>query len=436
MPSPIIYDTSKRFCFDGLPLSEQILERAEEADLLELVKTASRSYIDGDRRIGKTTLVMSTLGKAKIPVLRIDLEGITSLEKLVERMHMSLRSFLDEYPAVRKKLFSTEKTNTEIGASILGLNFKIGGEKSVAAAGIENNLDAILHVVTEVARRAGGVVFVDEFQEVKNFNIDKPEEIMGSFASASDPAKTKNEVCFLFAGSNRHEMRQIFSGIRSKFYQQARTFTVNAIPEAQMLPFLEKRFGAEISKEIGKAAYAWTQGIPGDLQRLYSAMKRITGDRKVITMADLVAAEDAVVADVGRNYALTVKTRPVDEKVILDNIASLKIFSITKLWEAPDIQEMGVERADAAMEGLLRSGLINIPSNSDTIRWPEPILHHYLERNPALAHRDAGHYFPRPKKNNEILVIPPSTPLSENLKARVGKVSSPSAKKSPHTPTV
>lgn len=388
------YETEGRFRFDGWADPDHSVYRDETKDLIALVKNGSRIYIDGARRNGKTTLVLNSMAEARIPTLRIDLEGVASTEKFIERVESSANKFLDAYPAVRKKLTSGSKAKGNAGLNFWFIKGGVEYERSMDGKTIGHSIDSLLDVVRKVAEEAGAVVFVDEFQTVKDPRLKNPGEIMGSFASISDPAQTRQQVSFVFAGSNRHAMHQIFAGSESLFFQRTQNISLGPIPEEQIIPFLNERFGGEVPESVSHEAYRWTEGIPGDLQRLYSALRRGVREGDAVEPRDLHHAKNVVVEDLGRSYQLTLQTLDVDQLQLLDIVAKGGIRSVQELNVAAKARNIHPEALKKAMNHILCTGLLHVSGIEHKISRPEPILFHYLAANPAMEHRPSGHILP------------------------------------------
>ena len=388
------YDFTNCFRFDGWASPEHTVARPEADDILAAVMNRQRIFVDGPRRCGKTTLIINTLESHDIPVLRLDLDGVETCEKLLERIARDTNGFLDKHPEVRTKLTEGKKTKAGAGANLFGfLSLNYETERDQPARPIGRSLDSLLSAVDEVARAAGAVVFCDEFQAIKSHKMANPTEVLGSFAAISDPARTRGSVPYVFAGSNRHAMHALFHGPESAFFQRTRNLQIGPIPEETIIPFLNSRIDAEVAPEVGREAYLWTDGIPGDLQRLYSATQRVIGDRKIVTMADLEAAKTSIINDIGRSYTLTLQALRKDELEMLDVIASRDIRNLSQLRDHIEGKDISVEDAQKTLFNLAKLGLINVPNRTFEIARPEPIMFRYLERYPAINHHPQNALF-------------------------------------------
>lgn len=384
MPTP--YDTSDAFFFDGRARPPHAVRRPEADDLLELIESGARSFVDGPRRCGKTTLAMNTVDEAKRPLLRVDLQSVSSHEGMIARVDLAVRDFLKKYPKAREKLFSRNEVESEIGAPTWLLDAKITGKRISSEEPERTTLDAKLGTLVDIARHVKGVVFVDEFQAVKDVG-DRPGEVLGAFAAVSDPSYGEKPVPFIFAGSNRFGMHQIFSGVNSLFFQHTKNLPVGPVEAELILPFLADRLGIPMAPGVGEEAYRWTEGITGDLQRLFSVLKRTTAGMKKATLGDLERAKTNLVADLARYYGKSLRELDDDSLRLLDVIAKKDVRQVTDLNR--HASEAGLKNGEmiGAVDTLSRAGLLHLPISEEVIQRPDPILFHYISGVPAWKHR-------------------------------------------------
>jgi hypothetical protein len=381
----------ERFRFDGFVTTDFAVRRPETDALAELLEQGQRVYLDGPRRCGKTSLVLNCAAEAARKVLHIDLTGVETGGKLLERVDGSTRRFLRESPAVKRVLQGrSEATKATISAGLPGV-FKadIAGERQTSLAPPAVTLDTLLDAVAEVAREAKAVVFIDEFQSVKSRTIEHPAEVLGSFAAVSSPSRTRDEVSWVFAGSNRHAMHQIFTASTGTFYQHVRNLPIGPIPAELILPFLGARLGAKMSDALSLDAYRWAEGIPGDLQRLYcSVQARMVRHEKEVTAEVLDLAKADVLRDLGRSYSIALQKINGQSAVaarLLDLVAQNNLRSVDQLRVKCRAVRFPGADANRALLEIMEEGLLHVES-SGLLQRPEPLLFHYLVDRPAVTH--------------------------------------------------
>lgn len=394
------------FYFDSWAPPQNCVARPEAQRLLQRVTAGSRVFVDGPRRCGKTTLVLNTLEEAGIPVVRIDLSGVETEQSMIERILTDLEMFLHDHPDFAPEQGS-KTTKGGLSGTLGFLTVNLERETSAGPAQRPNSLDAALALVSDVARNCGAAVFVDEFQALKSARLEHPSSTLGAFAAASDPARTRHGVSWIFAGSNRYSMHRIFGGNEGQFFLRTDPICVGPISKEMIVPFLNSRLGeGRLSKALGGKAYDWCEGIPGYLQRLYGTIADEHGHTaRRLTEADLEAAQDEVLRSLGRSYALDLRSCPVDALRLLDLIGSRDIRSMPALREAITSIGLNVKDAHIAFTHLLRSGHLSMQVASEVIERPDPMLFHYIATTPAIHHRESafvGHH-----------LLPPDPPLGD-----------------------
>ena len=91
------------------------------------------------------------------------------------------------------------------------------------------------------------VVF-DEFQEVKK--LDAGDQVL---AMLRGKIQFLQDTCFVFSGSVRSDMVDIFTNPKSPFFKSAMTISVANIPDDEFAPFLIERF--KTGKRIADRAF-------------------------------------------------------------------------------------------------------------------------------------------------------------------------------------
>ena len=102
------------------------------------------------------------------------------------------------------------------------------------------------------------VVFFDEFQEiVENLEERESRHLLGVLRAE---IQRHTRVAYLFAGSARGSMLELFTAERSHFYQSATILDVGPIPQADMAKFFKKQFARgkrELSADTCRRFLPW-----------------------------------------------------------------------------------------------------------------------------------------------------------------------------------
>ncbi|MEA2081433.1 MAG: hypothetical protein U9O97_01645 [Elusimicrobiota bacterium] len=97
-------------------------------------------------------------------------------------------------------------------------------------------LDDLLTAVSSKADREKkkAVVVFDEFQEITNYGDDEIERKMRSVF------QSHNNVSYIFMGSKRHMMNELFNNSNRPFYRSGKHFPLGKIEKTEFKTFIEK----------------------------------------------------------------------------------------------------------------------------------------------------------------------------------------------------
>jgi len=289
IPNPFVYG---QVLVPGRPFCPR---PALEAQVLEAAQTQSRIVLMGERRMGKSSLVEHTLKDSAHVLVSVDLRGLISVEDFIDRLTMHLTSTLRAHRAVLKHLPAplqdalTFLDEIKLHAGPLELSAR--GKPT--ASTVIRAMDAI----ERASRWKRLTVFFDEFQDiVENLEERESRHLLGVLRAE---IQRHTQVAYIFAGSARGSMLDIFTGERSHFYQSATFLEVGPIPEADMGRFLVEQFarggrritpatlhdiftlaGASPNDQQQLAYHLWTQSTPGviDREALRRAFLNIMGE--------------------------------------------------------------------------------------------------------------------------------------------------------------
>jgi hypothetical protein len=254
-----------------------------EAQVLEAAETQSRIVLVGERRMGKSSLVEHTLKDSSHLLVSVDLRGLISVEDFIDRLTMHLTSALKSHRAVLKHLPAPLQDALtfldEVKLHAGPLEFSARGKPK--ASSVIRAMDAI----ERASRWKKLTVFFDEFQDiVENLEERESRHLLGVLRAE---IQRHTQVTYIFAGSARGSMLDIFTGERSHFYQSATFLEVGPIPEADMSRFFSEQFarggrkvtpatvhdiftlaGPSPNDQQQLAYHLWTQSTPGVVEKV------------------------------------------------------------------------------------------------------------------------------------------------------------------------
>lgn len=253
------------FQYSGVAEAAAYLPRAEiETRLLEYAKSGQNLLVQGPRRVGKTSVVTNTFEalqrKKKCYFLKADFFGTSSLKGVRD----ILARALDQLPLtaqLKRKLGS--QVSKIMGMSTFGFGVNWRGTSR------EQMVEDILEMFAEINRARPLVVFFDEFQSL----LDMPNaaEVLGRLRSE---IQRQSKVFYIFAGSDRARLREIFFVENGPFLKSAALLEVGLIERERFIPWLEERFAAgkrKVDPSVWAPLFDLANDVPGDLQQFCHA---------------------------------------------------------------------------------------------------------------------------------------------------------------------
>lgn len=213
------------------------------------------------RRYGKTSLSLQALSQVKLPYVIVDLykafseedierfilNGIGTLLGSIEKKHKQLISLASDF-------FSTLHVNVSIEKYGLQLDFS---KRKISPA--ENILNALkkLHDLAE-KRQKKIVLYLDEFQSIAEVCQDHTIE-----AAIREVAQQSEYIVFLFSGSDRHLIEDIFGDKKKPFYNLCDIITLGRISEEHYTRHLHKasneKWGKPPTQDVIDRIFLYTE---------------------------------------------------------------------------------------------------------------------------------------------------------------------------------
>jgi hypothetical protein len=241
--------------FYGVPVTGQafINRKDEIQELVNNLSTGQNVIIFSPRKYGKTSLILQVLEKLKkkgIITFYLDLfpissrqEFITSYAKAIAKIYPkpiqnAIKQIKKILPRIIPKIVfkKDDMPDVEISYDLREDDIPL----------IEDLFEAV-NKEAENKKRYACVVF-DEFQEITIW--DKNREIEKKMRSIFQFHKN---VAYVFMGSKRHILNEIFHSKNRPFYLFGKYFPLNKIKEDEFIEFIKDRFnkgGFKISEDL------------------------------------------------------------------------------------------------------------------------------------------------------------------------------------------
>lgn len=240
-----------------------------EKVLRSCLESRQNIVIDGERRVGKTSMVCETVRKEKKwLLLYIDLLQIKSVDDLCQRMIKAFISMEQKAGFLEKVM----KTLAHLKPSVT--MDPLTGTPSVSvdamSAAKPESIEGILDLIQNESDRRSLVVVLDEFQDILNLR-DSP----AVQAVMRGKIQFHSQIPYVFLGSIRNRMNEIFSSSDSPFFKSASSLHLGPIEEKDFIRFLSAKFkksGMIVDKAFFKEIFVVAQNTPGDIQELCAAL--------------------------------------------------------------------------------------------------------------------------------------------------------------------
>ena len=300
------YDSPKYFC-----------DRVEETrELVEAVENGRNVTLLAPRRMGKTGLIQNAFH-----VLRKGGEWKTAYVDVFAAQ--DLTEFVRRFGAA---VIGTMDTNFEKALKAAGRFFRsfrpvvsvdpTTGTSSYSFALDPQNAEATLKECFDYLAKRGGrcVVAIDEFQQVAEFPEKGTEALLRSYIQFLP--KTR----FVFAGSKRHLMAEMFSAPKRPFYNSTQMFPLGVIGKSAYYDFAARHMrtaGVKLSSEVFGEVYDRFDGVTWYVQ---AVMNRLFGFRSA-GADDVARAIDRLVAENSYNFGNLLETLPPGSIRLLKAVA-------------------------------------------------------------------------------------------------------------------
>ena len=336
------------FRYGCVVAGENYCRRPElQRQLAELVKSGQNVVVQGPRRMGKTSLVVETVKSLRgITLLYVDLFSVRSVGEFCRKVVSATakcgkRSFLERTAKLVKGLRPVFSVDHDTGAPTISVDVK-------SARSVESIEEVMDMIASHSSSKRLCVVF-DEFQDI----LDLPDAD-AVLATLRAKIQFLPDTPFIFLGSVRNRMRDIFDSPRSPFFKSAISFGVERIDETAMTDFLIGRFkvgNRSIDRktvgEILKAA----DYISGDVQELCETTWLVTGDGQKISGDDVAKGLDAVFARESRAFISTYGRLTTVQANVLKGLAEP---NHCKLFSGEFMETYGIRNVGSISKALKR----------------------------------------------------------------------------------
>lgn len=235
---------SLRKVIDRFPLSlafdEAFCNRTEELSKLKMCIEHHRPVLlMSPRRYGKTSLALRAIEATNLPYAHIDLFSAIDeqdIERAILKGVGNLISTIELLPQKALKLAGDVFKGTHIRAALTTIGVEVEFSRSndkKPVYRIQDILEKLEKLSLKVNKKI--VLFFDEFQCIREITTDHALE--GVFRQAAQQTKM---ISFIFSGSNRHLLKELFDDRNRPFYKLCERIILERISEEKYTPHIQK----------------------------------------------------------------------------------------------------------------------------------------------------------------------------------------------------
>ena len=340
-------------------------DREAETDFLRKQIINGRNVaLISPRRMGKSGLIQHFFNQADIKehyhVFFVDIYATTSLAEFVYTLSKEIYDQLKPQATVWKEKFFQIITSLRIGFKLDAMTgtptFDLGlGDIQTP----QSTLDEIFAYISEADKPC--IIGIDEFQQIGEYAEKNVEALL----------RTKIQQCqraqFIFAGSKRHIMSNMFNSPSKPFYQSTINMGLEPIPINTYTEFATKLFkdyNKDIDRDVIQTIWKQYDGYTWFVQMMMNELFALTPQKETCHSNMIAEAQHNVILSQENSYKDLLAKLPPRQKTVLQaiakertahNINSTKFIKKYNLSSASSVQ--------AAVKLLLKNDFITQTDN-------------------------------------------------------------------------
>ncbi len=215
-------------------------DREEELQLmLRNCENRSDTTLISQRRMGKTGLILRLFDELKdvrpdIHTIYLDIFASRTFDDFIKLLaEAAMRSFQPKTSIGDKLLTFIKSLRPQLsfdnitGEPQLQITYQTAHEKEYTLRGLFEFLDS---------QGDHTIIAIDEFQQIRDYPEQNIEALLRTYIQQT------HNLTFIFCGSKKHMMADIFSNVKKPFYNSTVFVSLGKIPETSYSDFIRKIF--------------------------------------------------------------------------------------------------------------------------------------------------------------------------------------------------
>lgn len=335
-------------------------DRVKETEfLVKQVENGRNVALISPRRMGKTGLIRHCFMQERLTqrfhTIFVDIYATTSLAEFVYLLGKAI------YEELRPKgKMWTEHFFNVIKSLRMGFKLDaISGEPSfdISLGDIQTpqvTLDEIFEYLESADKPC--IIAIDEFQQISNYEEKNVEAMLRTHIQRC------KQTMFIFAGSKRHLMSNMFNSPAKPFYQSAISMGLDVIPLDAYTEFATHLFEErekQVSADLIASAYNMFNGCTWFVQMMMNELFALTAPNELCDISKLDIAETNIITAQEWSYKDIIAHLAPKQKLILQAIAKEGVAkgvtssAFIKRYKLPSASSV-----QSAIKGLLKNDII------------------------------------------------------------------------------
>jgi AAA+ ATPase superfamily predicted ATPase len=241
--------------------------------------SGQNTYIEGERRTGKTSLIFRSVELMKSKwLIYIDLLEVKTIEDVHKRVLNGIAKAIGGKHLLQNLIKAAASLRPVLSFDPITSTPSLSIDTALKLN--PDSLDGLFDLFSGREFK-NGIVAIDEFQDIRN--LSDSNQVLAVMRSK---IQFIQNIPFIFCGSMRSEMHMIFNDPASPFFKSALPLEVGTIERIAFQEFITNKFQERKMKISGAAIdkiLQITDENPGDTQQLCSAIYDISEAETLIS---------------------------------------------------------------------------------------------------------------------------------------------------------
>ena len=245
------------FLLEPYTSKELFCDREQELkEIVSLLTNGSNVTLISPRRYGKTSLVYRTfedLREKKCTCIYADIFSAQNLDDFLKILSEAIVNAVTSESIIKKFFNALKNARPTLsydpisGSPQVSLSFQTDSQKYPTLKSIFDFLE----------KQETHIIFaIDEFQQIREFKETNTEALLRTYI------QQLHHVKFIFCGSKKHLMADMFTNAKKPFYESSRTIYINRIDADKYKAFITglfKKAGKSIDDDAVDFILGWTK---------------------------------------------------------------------------------------------------------------------------------------------------------------------------------